>query len=266
MSKLRVSVINSYCIDKQQTNIPEQLTQKLYQFLTSYYHVPNQEEFHSLILRLEERGELIVYYGINQEIAGFSRLFRQPIKVGKKQVIAYSALIYLNPLYQVCPTVSSTGLTEAIKYKLAHPHEELIYVGFADNPLTYEFLYNLSDSIYPKPLQRVPDQIITVIHALKKQNRLISTCNHPMVVNAPMLPTKNKNLYLQDEGNELHEFYVSANPDYLQGNSLLVYVPLHLANISYGLNHQSSNYIERSNSLPNQEYQESGSPSGLYPS
>ena len=169
MSKLRVTVINSYCIEKQQTNIPEQLIQKLYQFLSSYYHVPNQKEFHSLILRLEEHGELIIYLGINQEIAGFSRLFRQQIKVGKKQVITYSALIYLNPLYHVCPTVSSTGLTEAIKYKLAHPHEELIYVGFADNPLTYEFLYNLSDSIYPKPLQRVPDQIITVIDALKNR-------------------------------------------------------------------------------------------------
>ncbi|MCL9683793.1 hypothetical protein [Legionella maioricensis] len=262
MNKHRVTAINSYWIDKQQTNIPEQLIKKLYQFLTSYYHLPNQEKFNRLILRMEENGELIIHHGINQEIAGFCRTLRQSIIVGKKQVITYSALIYLNPQYHVCPTVGSAGLTEAIKYKLAHPQEELIYVAFADSPLTYEFLYNLSDSIYPKPLQRVPDQIITVINALKKQSGLISTCNHPMVVNSLMLPAKNKILPLQDEGNETNEFYVSANPDYLQGNSLLVYIPLHLANISYGLNHQDTTYIQRAKSLPNQKYQSSG----LHPS
>lgn len=270
MTKLRVAAINSYWIDKQQTNIPEQLIKKLYQFLTSYYHLSNQEEFHRLILRPEENGALLIHYGINQEIAGFSRTFRQQIIVGKKQVITYSALIYLNPQYEACPTVTSTGLTEAIKYKLAHPQEELIYVAFADNPLTYKFLYHLSDSIYPKPSQRVPDQIITVISALKKQNGLLSTCNHPMVINSLMLPIQNKFSDLEDNGSDLNEFYLSANPDYLQGSSLLVYMPLHLVNINYGLNYEDSNYIETTQPLPNpellnQEYQGRGNSLQLYP-
>lgn len=222
----------------------------------------NQQDFEQIILRSEEDGELIVQYGLNQDLAGFSRIFRQEVAVEKKHVTTYSALIYLNPQYRACPTVANTGLSEAIKYKLAHPQEELIYVAFADNPLTYEFIYQLSDSIYPKPSQRVPDQIITVINALKKQNGWISTNNHPMVVNSILVPVRNQTMDLHENESELNEFYLSANPDYIQGNALLVYMPLHLANISYGLNHQNSSCFDKPEHSQNQGYQD-GDPSEL---
>ena len=256
MNKLKVTAINFYKIGQQHASIPEHLTQKLYNFFASYYHVTNQDDFQQIILCPEEKGELIVHYGINQDIAAFSRTFNQEVLVGKKQVTIYLALIYLNPEYSACPTVAGAGLTEAIKYKLKNPHEELIYVACADNPLTYEFISQLSDSIYPKPSQRVPDQILTVINALKKQNGWISTNNHPMVINSHFIPVRNQLLNMHDDGSELNEFYLSANPDYIQGNSLLVYIPLHLANISYGLNHQDSSYCGTLDHAQNQGFQD----------
>lgn len=241
MKKHDVKAIHSYVVDEEDKKISPKLIEKLYLFLSKYYHLANQEEFIRLIIQPDLYGELTVLYGENKEIAGFSRNCRQSIDLGKKQVTCYIAYVYLNPEYQIEASIKSVGITEAIKYKLANPQEELVYIAFANNPLTYEFIYQLSDLIYPKPSQRVPDQILNILNAFKSQNSWISTNNHPMVVNSPLVPIRSQLSSVNEESNELKEFYLSANPDYLQGNSLLVYMPLHLANISYGLNRYDAN-------------------------
>ncbi|KTD59152.1 hypothetical protein Lsha_1848 [Legionella shakespearei DSM 23087] len=241
MKKQDVIAIDSYVVDYQ-NNIPQQLSTDLYHFLAKSYHLADQDEFEHLIIRPDIDGELTVLYGVNDEIAGFSRTCRQVLTIGQKQVTTYSAYLYLSPHFKTSATVESVGLTEAIKYKLANPDEEIIYLAFANTPIAYEFIYQLSDTIYPKPNQNIPEKIIQVIEAFKKQNGWISTGPHPMVINSPLVPLRSQSAELIDEKSELNGFYLSANPDFLQGHSLLVYMPLHLANISYGLNHQDSSH------------------------
>lgn len=235
MKKLDVLTTESFLVDDQSDH-SDRLA-KLYQFLNKSYHLADFEEFQLLIVQPEKKGEITIHFGKNNDIAGFARTYSQSMTIKKKQVTTYISFLYLNPMYKACPTIASAGLTQAIKYKLSHPQEELIYVAFANNPTTYEFLYHLSDFIYPKPSQTVPDQILTVVQALKKQNGWISTHKHPLVINSPLVPLRSQTLSVEDHGSELNEFYLKANPDFMQGNSLLVYIPMHLANINYGLNH-----------------------------
>ncbi len=240
MKPQNITAIDSYLIDKQ-NQIPQQLADNLYHFLSRSYHLADQNEFQQLIIQPELHGELTVLYGENDKIAGFSRIFRQIVDSGKKRVTVYSAYIYLDPRFNVIPSIKSAGLTMAIKEKLANPQEELIYLAFANTPLAYKFIYQLSDSIYPKPDQRVPAQIISLVNSFKKQYGWISTTNHPMVINSPLVQLRSQSTLTTNEECRLNEFYLSTNPDYLQGNSLLVYMPLHLANINYGLNHLDAN-------------------------
>lgn len=240
MKPQNIVSIDSYLIDKQQ-QIPQDIANNLYRFLAKSYHLADLIEFQHLIIQPEVDGELSLLYGTNELIAGFSRTYRRTIDLGKKQVTVYSAYIFLNPQFTVTPTIESAGLTLAIKEKLTNPQDELIYLAFANNPLSYKFIYQLSDSIYPKAEQRVPDQIISIINSYKNQYGLISTSSHPMIVNSPLIQLRSQSSLDIDEGCELNDFYLSTNPDYLQGNSLLVYMPLHLANINYGLNHLDSN-------------------------
>lgn len=236
MKKLAVVATESYLLDTQKV-LPEYLTHNLYTFLSASHHIPDRMAFERNVIQPGVSGELTVLYGLHQKIAGFSRTLRHSMTIGKKQVTTFIAFLYFDAQYKTGPAITSSGLTEAIKYKLAHPQEELIYIAFANTPFTYELVYQLSDSMYPKPTQRVPDQIITVVNELKKQLGWISTNNHPMVVNSPLLPIRSKSPDLIRDSSDLTEFYLEANPDYKQGNSLLVYLPLHLANIRYGLNH-----------------------------
>ena len=240
MRKLDVITTESFLIDAHQKILPEPLVYKLYQFLATSYHITDQQEFQHLILQPKKNGGISVFYGINDEITGFSRTCSQRMAIGRKQVMAYTVSMYLNPHYTVYPTTTSMGLTQAIQYKLDHPQEESIYLIFANSPTTYEFIYQLSDSIYPKPSQRVPDQILTTINFLKKQYGWISTGSHPMVINSPLVPIRSQTSDFILEESEINEFYITTNPDYMQGNSLLVYMPLQLMNIGYGLKHSNS--------------------------
>lgn len=251
MKKLDVIAIDSYLIDEQQ-GISKNLVKKLYLYLSKYYHLANQDEFEQLIIQPDIKGELTILYGMNDDVAGFSRTYKQLIALGKKQVTIYYSYVFLNPHYKTYPTAESAGLTQAINYKLANPQEELIYIGFANNPLAYEFMYQLSESIYPKPLQKVPEQILTAINAFKKQNGWITTGDHPLVVNSPLVPIRGQNIDVFDETSEINEFFVASNPDYMQGNSILVYMPLHLANIGFGLSYQDSagNYNQKPHHNP----------------
>lgn len=218
-----------------------ELLTRLYEFTNKSFHLANQEEFNLLVIQAEKKGDITVLFGERNEIAGFSRTYNQSMSLGKKSIILYITSIYLSPYYKPSSTITNAGLTHAIEYKLANPQEELIYVALANNPAAYEFFYNLSDFLYPKPSLTVPDQILAVVNALKKQEGWISTGKHPMVINSPLVPLRSQVQHLNYQDNEINDFFVQTNPDYMQGNSIMVYIPLHLANINYGLNHELIN-------------------------
>lgn len=241
MKKLDVIAIDSYTVSEEES-LPQELTHKLYKFTGKSYHLADQQEFERLIIQPEVDGKLTVLYGMNDDIAGFSRICKQHLTVGKKQVTVFYAYIYLNPDYKICSTVESAGIEHAIKEKLSHPQDELVYIAFANNPLTYEFVYQLSDSIYPKPFQKIPEQVINIISTFNHLNGWISSTRQPFVINSPLVPLRSQIIDFQDEENELNEFYMKSNPDYMQGHCILVYMPLHLANINYGLSYQDSIY------------------------
>lgn len=245
MKKMDVRTSETFPIDKNLESIPNQLLNDLHQFISNSYHVADFNEFKLLIVQPEKNGELTVLFCENQEIAGFSRTYMQLMNLKKKHVMTNIALIYLNPDYKISPTIESAGLNKAVHYKLAHPQEEIIYVAIANNPATYEFLYQLCDSIYPKPSQRVPEQILKIINSLKDQNGWKTTTKHPMVINSLLVPLRSQTSNFNFQASELNDFYVESNPDYMQGNSLLVYMPLHLANINYGLSRLDFSYADK---------------------
>ena len=236
MKKLDVFTFESYLVGKKQHTIPNKLIDKLYAFSAHAYHLADEHEFVNLIVQPHQPGELTVLYGIDEQIAGFSRTVNQKVDWENRHINAYVTQLYLSPLYKTFPTVESMGLTQGIKEKLGHPDEELVYVAFTNSPTTYDFVYQFSDFIYPKPAEKVPDQIISVITALKVQNGWGSANNnHPMVVNSPLVPIRGLTPHIPEESTEISEFFLNTNPDYMQGNAVLTYIPLHLAHINYGI-------------------------------
>lgn len=224
--------VDSHVIDG---NIPKSISHRLYCFLSGLYHITDPGDFDRFVMQPKVKGELAILYGNNNEIAGFTRTYKHYINQGEKQITTYSANMYLNPQYKMQATIKNTGLQQATRERLASPQKELAFIVFATNPLSYEFIYQLSDLIYPKPLQGIPETILETIESFKKQKGWRSSHHHPMVVNSPLVPLRSLSTEYLSENTELNEFYLSINPEYLRGNTLLAYIPLHLANINYGM-------------------------------
>lgn len=85
MNRHDVKAIHSYVVDEEKKKISLKLINKLYRFLSKYYHLASQEEFIRFIIQPDLYGELTVLYGENKEIAGFSRNCRQSVDLGKNK-------------------------------------------------------------------------------------------------------------------------------------------------------------------------------------
>lgn len=250
MKKLDVIATESFHVSPQQP-IDKPLIKKLYEFLAESYHLADQDEFERFILLPNETGELNVLYGLNDQIAGFTRTWQQTLMMDTRPIMTYISYIYLAPEFKFFPTVANTGLTSAVQYKLAHPGEKSIYVVFANNLQAYEFISLLSDETYPKPKQKIPEPVLEIIHALKQQNGWSSASTNPMVTHAPLVPLRSHTPGLPQEHNALNEFYVDVNPGSMQGNALLVYMPLDLANLNYGVHpSEAHRFINRTSAHP----------------
>lgn len=235
MNRLDVIAIESFTLGQTNLVIPDPLIQSLYDFLSKAYHLADKNELLQLIIQPQQEGDLTVLFGLNACIAGLSRTTKQTLQVGKKKVTAFTALMFLDPNYKPSPRIASMGLTQGMAYKLAHPREEIVYLAHANRPFSYKLMTKLSDCIYPKPSQPIPNQVLAIVNAVKKHMGWVSTGPNPMVVYSPLVPIRGQTTYRPEEQEELDEFYLQENPDYMQGTALLTYIPLNLANINYGL-------------------------------
>lgn len=235
MNKKDVVAVESFDFGQEPCGVPLYLIDSLYDFLSNFYHLANQQEFINLVIQPNLEGELSVLFGMNGVIAGLSRTTKQHLTLGKKEITVFTALMYLDSSYKPYPMIANVGLSQGMAYKLAHPREEIAYIAFANSPFNYKLVAKLSDCLYPKPFQAVPNQILSIVEAVKKHNGWISTGPNPMIVHSPLVPIRAQVNHLAQEHEELEEFYLETNPDYMQGKALLTYIPLNLANINYGL-------------------------------
>ncbi|MDI9818952.1 MULTISPECIES: hypothetical protein [unclassified Legionella] len=207
-------------------------TNALKQFIHQHYRVKHGSQLEETILGVGKAGELYIFYDKSQKIIGFTRIGYQFVHHKGKSVVVYYGGTYHDKRIDLFFDAARCGLTAVMKYKLAHPEQEMIYLANADTPEKYQFLASLSSTIYPKEEIRIPQSVLGLVTNWKKHNSLTSTTAHPMLIDNPIalrhVPPVHQN-------NPCTSYYLSLNPDYALGNSLLVYVPLNLVNISQGI-------------------------------
>lgn len=210
------------------------LLAKLVHFIDQHYVLTDNEWFEKQVLKIDQESDLALYYDKCKQLIGFTHLVRQCVLVKGKPVIVFSGGTYhdqhINPSF----AAAKFGLTQAMKYKLANPQQELVYFANANTPSRYQFLRKLSNTVYPAPGVRIPEKVLKLVQKLKAQNGWPSHPAHPMIISEQLAVRKEKPL-LRDEHDEYSEYYFSINPDYKTGNSLMVFLPLSLSTIGEGI-------------------------------
>lgn len=212
-------------VDKGLGDKASQLVRKLIQFTDKYYYLAQHTFVVDSIIKPEQAGDIILFYGEADELVGFTRIYEQKIIFQDKPTTIYAASTYNNPTHNISLTAARLALTQTMKHKLAHPEEELVHFSCAYTPDKYHFLAKLSDQIHPQPEKEIPSHVLQMAHILKENNGWQSSSDHPLLITG-QLARKNK-IHQNHEG--LHtKYYYSLNPDYTEGNAILVYLPLNL--------------------------------------
>lgn len=211
-----------------------ELIATLEQFTKQHYLVENSNEFAHHVLNIDKPGELALFYDENDKLIGFSRFSRQIMTINGKEITVFLGGTYHNQRYNLHYTAVKVGLIQAMKYKLAHPEQEMVFFSNANTPVKYQFLANMNEDYYPRQGIRTPDHVLKLLQGLKKQHNWVSPADNPMVISGQM-PVLHPSTHPQIEATELTEYYLSLNPDYKAGHTLLMYLPLNLATISLGI-------------------------------
>ncbi len=222
-------------VDQGPGSVPASLMQRLTEFTQQHYEISNESTFIESILRPQQAGSVIIYYGETDEIVGYSRAYRQRFPIKGKLVNVYSAKTYHNRVQNLNFITARLGLTEAMKFKLCHPEEELVYISCIDTPYNYQFLAQLPNSIYPQSGVAIPKHVLELVKMMKEKNNWSSCPGHPMLINGQLKKRRNDPIPSQCAKDPLVDYYLSLNPAYANGSALLAYIPLNLGNIAYAL-------------------------------
>ncbi|MFC7782411.1 hypothetical protein [Legionella taurinensis] len=213
--------------------LPSLLVQNLERFTRQHYLIQDAMQFNEAVLGAGKPGDLAVFYGHHDRIIGFMRIYRQLFCVDARDYIVFLGGTYHDQRLNICYSAAKIGLIQAMKYKLSHPEQELVFFSNVNTPTKYQFLSTMSEIYYPRPQKPVPGPILQLVNKLKAYNHWQSAAHHPMVI-TNQLAVLHPDLPLIEQ-NELTDYYHSINPEYRKGHSLLVYLPLNLATIGHGI-------------------------------
>lgn len=221
-------------IEGHLSSIPHRMIEALELYARHYYVVNQLSDFKTTILGLGQPGSLAVFYDKADKIIGFTRICQQVLVINDRPVIVNVGGTYHNPDIDLSFIAARFCLAKAMRYKLESPEKDMVYFSIVSTPTRYQFLSKLSDTIYPKEGIKTPGTILAIVDSLKKSLHWPIDTEHPMLVKGQMpllsIPDNNCN-----ETNPSHSYYLALNPEYYAGNSLLVYIPLGLENISLGI-------------------------------
>lgn len=245
MSSLAINKTQIINIDKERHLLDKALLLNLRSIIEQTYQLPRAYDIFSHYLDLGPNTVLVLFYGEYDDLAGFAAVNISRFTHEYKQYAIYQANALFDPLYHDSAAAEKYGLTHAMKYKLTHPETILAYVGEAITPVTYIHYSRTVKTFYPHPNQQTPAPIKAILNKVKQQRQLHSVDSEYCVKPQHCLKLQPKISQLEQHyQSELVDYYKSLNPGYLDGSSLLVYIPLDLTNISLGLRNVISPQIE----------------------
>lgn len=122
------------------------------------------------------------------------------------------------------------GLAEALRFKLRNPLTPLAYLTRSASPAVYRLLAGTMPRAYPHPRAATPAEIDAIFRAVHARRGYETVGDSPWVVRSIAVPTQPGRLrHLR--GDPLVDYYVRQNPNFAQGDALLVWIPLDLANV-----------------------------------
>ncbi|QLL10245.1 hypothetical protein H0P51_15170 [Mycobacterium vicinigordonae] len=209
---------------------------------TMYGHTREQFEHHLLG---SGNLHLALYYGIAGEIAGFAFIGIQCVEHRGTTFAAFSGGGFFRPEYRDCGVPGMRyGLREALRFKLRHPGVALGYLARTSSPVAYHLFARTMPRVYPSPTRSTPPDVEALVRKFSAGRDYIPVNDDPWIVRSDAVPHDVSRMRRLD-GHPNVQFYRERNPNYTDGEALLVWIPLNMATIAGGIHRQIRLLLQR---------------------
>lgn len=237
--KLPVARIRTYALGKQ---FPSHLMPYLPRMREIYHQLFDVESDYDLNNLLKYRGEEIrlgMFFDKNNQLCGFAISGIHTVTVHGQTHALFSAGAYADLNYNAASSVVKFALTQSIRYKLKHPYHKLAYLEEALTPAPYSLSSRILPECYPSPDKKAPPVINEIIQAIKQKRGYIFTDASEWVVRfSGKRRLKDYQRILNSKLRttcRYYQHYFELNPNFINGDALLVYMPLSFKHILLAL-------------------------------
>lgn len=179
---------------------------------------------------------LALCYGDDGALVGFSAAAINRVEVARRAHFVFSAPVLVGLGYRAGSELALFGLTEALLFKLRRPWAPLAYVSATATPASYGLFARTMTRFYPSVHEPTPDAVVDAMEEVRRQRRLERVGESPWVVRSGR-PLGAQRLAADGTitDDQHAAFFREMSPRWLEGDALLVWIPLDLANIASGV-------------------------------
>ncbi|KAA1249529.1 hypothetical protein F0Q45_14630 [Mycobacterium simiae] len=207
------------------------LVDEFYYIYRETTHGCTRDEFASVVFGAGD-ARFVLFYGEGNEFAGFCYTAFEDIEYQARSYALIHAGVFFRRGYHGGTRSGFFGLRQALRFKLLHPRTPLAYLTRCSSPAVYRLLATVP-RIYPGRRHQTPIHVAALARAASAQRNYVPVGNNPWVVWSAAVPCDASPLRRLEDDPDVR-FYCELAGGYAEGESLLVWLPLDLSNITGG--------------------------------
>jgi hypothetical protein len=188
-----------------------------------------RDEFEAEVINTGQR--LVLYYGADDELAGFSSLRIERVFAGGRTRAVMCSFVYFRPGYRGGASAFFFGFRHALLFRLHEPRTPLDYLTRSSSPAVYRLLASTASRVYPSPERTTPSAVEELVRVVSTRRHYVTVGENPWVVRSAAIPRDAARLVrIQDDPRV--RYYTEINPRFAEGQALLTLMPVDAANVA----------------------------------
>lgn len=192
-----------------------------------------RDEFADVVFKAGD-GRFALFCDERDHYVGFSYAAFDFLQHGGTTQAVINAGVFFRPGYCGGATAAFFGLRQALRFKICSPRTPLAYATRSSSPAVYRLLASTMPRMYPNRRHPTPANIEALALAISSRRHYKPVGGNPWVVRSDAVPLDVACMRRLNHDPDV-QFYTELVPRYAEGESVLVWIPLDLANIAGGL-------------------------------
>lgn len=209
----------------------EAVLDRLFMVFCDYFAGHDRDTFEAIALPTPET-RLALLYGDDGVLAGFASNTIQRLTIDGRAHAAMGGSGFILPEYKGGTVAGAYMLSEAARFMLTHPRVPFGLLGALLGPTTYQRFARSFARIYPHRRHGFPPAVARVVQAFARARNLSAEGAPPWTVRLGVRPLRTAPITAARAGDPDVQYYCAANPGWVDGDALLVWIPLDAANIA----------------------------------